>query len=475
MGKPLRYLLITVFLCALLGVSAWLLLTELSASQSQGETTAYLVHKQISEISMVSVSNENGEYSVKNEDGLFTVHDIPGDVVNTEYVDMLLDECSSVYYESVANEQPEDLQIYGLQKPTATVNISYTDGTELQLLFGDEEPVSGGRYFKTAADNRIMLMKKNRTIRFTMAVEKYINYIIIEPNTSSSILSAVQDITFSGTQLEQPIVLKAVLEDRAEIKRTASSFGAVTHLITSPVVHEANQTELIRLTESLLGLISEGVVDYNCTEQQIADYGFDDPVLQVAFDYKNGTEAEIKHYVLKLSKLDGSYIAKLEGQNIIYRIANVAFTQVNYESLVLRWFLSPFLSDVKTMEVDFDNSTYTFDMAGDTAKELRVLLADKELDSELYRKYYNLVLTAASEGEVLRAPTLPDSPEMTVRFVYKDAEKPDDIMRIYRGDVRRVYVEVNGVCEFFMREKYLSCIKNATISVANGQNFAIEW
>ncbi|MEM1483505.1 DUF4340 domain-containing protein [Oscillospiraceae bacterium PP1C4] len=475
MAKPLRNLLITVLIIAVLGGGAWYLLKSPPLDAQTETTDIYLVQKQAADVAQVQVSNQNGDYTVIQQNGSCTVHDIPADVVNTDYVDMLLDECSNVYYQSVVNENPDDLSLYGLQQPTAEVYISYTDGTVLQLLFGAEEPLSGGRYFKTADSDAVLLMKNSRTIRFTMPVEKYINYIIIEPNQSTSILSAVQDIAFSGTQLPEPIVLKAVLEDREEIKREASSFGAVTHLITSPVVHEADQTELITITESLLGLISEGVVDYNCTEEELAAYGFAKPALQVEFDYQNGKDAKVKHFNLKLAVLDGGYIATLEGQGIVYKIADVAFTQVSYENLISRWFLSPFITDVKTLEISFDGETYAFDMESETSKELVVTQSGKELDSELFRKYYNLIVTAAAEGDALTDVRLPAIPEMTVRFIYKDTTKTDDVMDIYAGDVRRAYVEVNGTCEFSIREKYVSCIKTATVNVVNGQIFSLEW
>ena len=73
--------------------------------------------------------------------------------------------------------------------------------------------------------------------------------------------------------------LKAVTADSdEELLRQAVSFGAVTHIITEPVLHEADPTALTTVADSLMGLLSEGVVAYNCTDETLAEYGFDDPL-----------------------------------------------------------------------------------------------------------------------------------------------------------------------------------------------------
>ena len=475
MAKPLRNLLIALLLCLVLLGGAWLLLRTPQPQEENASQALQLSQRNIDEVAKVEVQNTYGTYTVLQENGIVTVHDIPAELVNTDYVAMLLDECSNILYESVAGENVQDLAPFGLQTPEGTVLITYTDGSTQQLLFGAEEPVSGGRYCKTAQGSDVLLMKNGRTVRFTMPVEKYINFIITPPNETSSILSVLQDITFSGTQLPQPIVLKAVREDRADILRQASSFGAVTHLITQPQLHEADQTQLLAVAESLLGLLSEGVVDYNCTQAQLAAYGFTTPDLQVEFDYQTGKQAPLLHYNLRLVQKDGGYLATLNDQGVVYQIAAVDFTQVSYESLILRWFLSPFITDVAAMEIAFDGRAYRFDMQGETAKELVVTHEGAPIDAESYRKFYNLVLSAAAEGNAQNDTTQQGTPVLEVRFIYKDTQKPDDVMALYAGPTRRVWVEINGICEFSMRETYVSCIKQATLAVTNHQNFESKW
>lgn len=474
MSKHLRSLLIVFAIVVIFGMGAVFLLTT-DRHPPVSDTTKYIVKMESSDVAEVRVQNEYGAYTVKQGSDGITVHDLPPELVNMDYVAMLLDECSKIEYSEKISVDSEDLKQFGLDDPTASVDISFNDGGKISLFLGMNEQISGGRYFRTSESNDVYIMKNNRTIRFTMSVKNYINYVIIEPNKSTSILSAVQDITFSGSQLPQPIVLKAVLEDREDIKLLASSFGAVTHLITQPQLHEADQTELIRITESLLGLISEGVVDYNCTQEELAAYGFDNPVLQVEFDYKNGRDAQTEHHVLRLSKLEDDYIATLDDWGVVYKIAPVDFTTVSYEKLILRWFASPFITDVKRLEVTLQEDTYSFGIEGENAKNIAADLNGALLDSDLFRKYYNLIVSAAGDEKLPSTTTPQGKPVVSIRFVYKDSNKNDDLIEFYHDEIRRVLVSVNGICEFKMRDKYIETIRQATVNLAKGQSFASEW
>ena len=473
MSKPLRGLLIVVVV-VIFGVGALFILTT-DRQPPVSDTTKYIVQRESSDVVEVTVQNEYGTYTVKQGSEGITVHDLPPELVNMDYVAMLLDECSKIEYSEKISVDSEGLKPFGLDNPIASVDVTFQDGGKVSLYLGSNEQISGGRYYRTSESSDVYMMKNNRTIRFTMPVKNYINYIIIEPNTSTSILSTVQDITFSGSQLQEPIVLKAVLEDREDIKLLASSFGAVTHLIVQPQLHEADQTELIRITESLLGLISEGVVDYNCTQEELIAYGFDNPVLQVEFDYKNGRDAQTKHHVLRLSKLGEDYIATLDDWGVVYKIAPVDFTTVSYEKLILRWFISPFITDVKRLEVTFQEDTYKFGIEGESAKNIVADLDGALLDSDLFRKYYNLVVSAAGDEKLPNITAPQGKPIASIRFVYKNSNKNDDLIEFYQDEIRRVLVSVNGVCEFKMRDKYIETIRQATDNLSKGQSFASEW
>lgn len=502
MNRMARNVIIAAAACLVLAGAAWFLLKPSSLEPVKETAGNLLADKNWREVSEVFVENETGAYSVKKQGNGYTVHDLPDSVVNMDYVAMLLDECSQISYEEMVEGGAKDLKTYGLDVPASTVTITYDDQSSVQLLLGMEEPVSKGRYAMLAGGSQVVLLKGSRCVRFLMPVEKYVDYIIIEPNESTDVLRSLGDVTFGGSQFPEPVELKAVTADSdEELLRQAVSFGAVTHIITEPVLHEADPTALTTVADSLMGLLSEGVVAYNCTDETLAEYGFDNPLLTITFDYKNQQESGPEQIRLAMSQMeDGTYIVtrdvvspphlgsadgvvspphsgSAEGEEgIIYKIADVAFTGITYDSLVLRWFLSPLLADVKALEIETEGQLHRIETGGGKPKELTAVMDGQELDPEQYRKFYNLIVSAAADGAILEeTPELTGEPVMVIRFLYEDESKQADVMKFYEGPLRKNYVEVNGVCEYTIREKYSSCVQEALAALPKGSNFSQDW
>lgn len=477
MRKTVVILICAVVLLALLLGAAWLLMssdTDEKPAETTGDTLS-IVSRTPADVASVSVKNSSGEYTVTQADGNVTVHDIPAKLVNADYVTMLLDEASSVEYISVVTTELSRKAEFGLAEPEAEVEISYTDGSQLRLLLGAEEPISSGRYFMTEGGDTIYIMKNSRAIRFVSPVEVFINFIIVPPEETTQPLSELQDFTISGTSVGEPIVLRAVLPDREEEQLKALSYGSITHLIVSPNEHEASPTTLSTIADQLFGLMSEEIVDYNCTEEELAAYGFDEPYIQYDFMYKRGSAETAEAYCLKVCKTDEGYIATLNDDGVVYRILDLDFLHVSYEELVMRWFISPFISEVSAIELSYEGGNDRFDIVSDTVSSVSVTREGEEIDSTLFRQFYNLVMSAASDSSRLVEEPELSEPVLTLRVCYKDGNKADDVLNFYDAGQRRLYVEVNGVCEFTMRENWLTVTLQALENVKMCKEFSSDW
>lgn len=474
MSKIMK-MLIASCICIIFLVGTVCLLGGEVTERQEENIFSYLSNRDVMAVKEVTVNNQYGEYKVQQEEGGFIVHDLPLEQVNGDYLLMLLDESSKIEYIDVANENPEDLSIYGLDNPVATVEIHYTDGEKILLEIGNDEPISKGIYFKEKEHNEVLIMKKSRSIRFTMPVTEYIHYQIIPMCITNSPLSIVKDIRFTGRLLRKPITIEAIDETSEEDMRRASSFGVATHVVTEPVLHEINQTACIEIFNSLMGLMSEGIVAYNCTEEELDGYGFDNPLLEVAFSYQNIGEEVPTHVVLKVAEYDGGLIAIRDEQGIVHRILDVPFTQIRYEDIVMRWFLTPFITDLSSVKLELREEEYVFEFRGESNKELQVSLGDKPLDIELFRDYYALLVSASHNGERVVGELTREVPVMTLEFSYRDEKKEKDMMKLYKEEARTLSVEVNGVREFKMREKYLEVVQKGLEALIKGEVVSKDW
>ena len=477
MAKPLKALIAALVLVLLLGGAGYLLLAQpQKAEGGEAQSVSHLVQKTPQDVASVTVQNTHGSYTAKRSgDGVF-VEGIPAAKTNTEYVDMLLDEASDVQYLQRVTSDLSKLADYGLAKPEATVDIAYKDGGALRLLIGAKEPISGDRYFMQDGAGEVLLMKNNRSIRFTMSVEKYIDFIIIPPEAGASALNEIGDIRFSGVNFPEPIALRAMLGADEALTLSGLSFGAFTHLIVSPGLYEGNANALTALADQMLGLLSEEIVAYNCNGEQLAAYGFDAPFLRVDFDYKNGEDAPVTPYTLRVAQYEGGYIATVNDEGVVYKIIDQPFLHFTYDDLILRWFVSPLIPDVSALTVADKNGTKRYELSGEDARDMAVTCDGAPVDAALFRRYYNLATSAAAnEGRLAETPALSGEPLLTLRYSYRSENKADDVLEFYPATARRVYVRVNGACEFTMRENFLPCLGAAGDALARGETFATDW
>lgn len=479
MKRQKTLILIGIVLITFLSAALVMLLKappEEDGDKKKSDEIFYLLEHDIDEVSYISVENENGFYDVRQQEGGFMVHDIPAELVNAEYLQLLLDETSRIAVQEKAADQPENLSIYGLDQPRATVAVEYTDGTSATLLIGQEEPLSDGVYVQLSGEKAVYLMPRSYTIRFTMPVENFIQYEITPTRKLDSPLAVVRDVTFGGSALPEPIVIQWVDEKNKAQMREAASFGVATHLIRSPGFHELDQAAAAEVFQSMLGIVSEGIIAYNCDEKTIAAYGFNNPYLTADFTIVNGQDAKPEEYHLKIAKQeDGSLFLTCNDNGVIYKILDVAFTKVCYEKFVMRWFLTPFITDLEKMTVTTPDSKMEFELTGDSNKDLAASLNGKQLDMENFRSYFRLVTSACNDGNPRTKGRPKEGPVFTVSYDYKDPEKPDDVMRLYPYNDRTVLVEVNGILEFTMKNAYLERVLQAEQSLKEGTAIEENW
>ncbi len=474
MTKPLRSIVVILIVVVLLVVAAVWLFTAPTTTEESTAEGGYILQTSPENVIEIKVNNMGGSYTMNRQGESAFIGEISDSILNVEYVTMLIDECSNIAYEELVEAQPDDLSLYGLDNPLSTVDISYADTTSLTLLFGDEEIVSGGRYAKLADSPEVYLFAGGRTVRFMGGQEQFIDYIIVPPNQTPDLLGIVGDVTISGTQLPQAVTIKAVDSTDSELMTQALSFGAVTHMITSPGLYEVDPSYLTKFAESLLGLISEGIVDYNCTDEELAQYGFDTPLLEIEFDVREATDAPYERSVIKLSQLpDGSPIVTVDDEGVVYKILDgLDFTDVSYDKLILRWFLSPLITEISQIELSVDGKDYLYILSGDTTQDLSATCNGQTVDTAQFRQLYTLLVSAAGEGMLPERVSPPDStPVFSLTYHYKNEQKSPDALRLYESEnLRRMLVEINGQCEFEMLQDYAPAVAEAAQALLAGQS-----
>jgi hypothetical protein len=367
------------------------------------------------------------------------------------------------------------LSTFGLDQPIAAIVIRYTSGESLALAFGAEEPVSRGRYFMVEGGDAVYLMDHSRVVRFLQPLRRFFDWEIVPVRSARSPLSTIKYLSLSGRAFPRPIVVSEVDTGDSDAMREALGFGATSHLVRSPNLHKIDQGEAIEVFGSLSGLLNIETLDYNCDEEALAAYGFDDPLVIAEYDYLKGDGSDPLRIVLKTAMYQGGYILLRDDQRVVHRVEKKRFMDTGYEKLVSRWFLTPFITDVASIDIHSRGRDYCFELSGEGNRGLEAALDGKKLDMDLFRKFYVLLVSASGEGRLLDNPVLSNPPVLVITFHYRDPLKKPDTMAFSPGSLRRLYVTVNGVTEFACLERYAAVLETALNALAKGVDFRTDW
>ena len=472
MEKKLEKLIIIgLAVCAVL-VAALIVVSNIS---SNTETSVKVfIDRKPGEIESVKVSNGYGSYEVYAEDDGYVFDDMPANIVDEEgFFEFMNHSCAFGALRTV-EENAADLSIYGLDNPMSIVNVTFNDGEKFNLRVGAEERVSGNYYCMVNGDPNVYLFAEEDVLYFLVRKQTYISMQVTPALQVSSPLTAIRDITFSGSALEKPITVKAVTDSDPETQRIARSFGAATHIVEIKGVYELDQTYGIEILGSVMDITALEVVGYNVSDNDLTTLGFDDPYMQVDFSLKNGTDY-IADYQLKLVPYGEYFLANMKDSGVIFLINAPAFAAIDYTKLCMRWFLSPLRDDLTDVTVEFGSEKYVFTSWTDDDGNIQAAVNGAHVDTDLFFSFYRLVTSAASDGLYLEDVTDESPRLMTITYNYKDPEKPADVMNLYSGSVRRVNVEVNGIIEFDMRASFVDTMITACRNIVNGQPFEENW
>lgn len=472
MKKQLRRLIFLIIALAISGCVATLLLVGAKQKVPQAESASKIdspLPKQ--NLKCAEVQNIYGSYSIKLDkiSGLSTEH------VDMELLKTVFDGLNTLDLERVEGTSAKEV-VYGIEVPASKIELHYIDMESYSLKIGIKEAVSKRYYCSVNSSDSLYLMDGKLAEHLMMPAQNYLALQVTPNCLASSPLSAIGDISFITAQSE--ISIRSASNPDNIFARELLSFGAVTHVIKGPgILHELDRTYASEIFDSLLNLHAQDIIAYGLSEAELLEKGFSQPDLIVLFDLKNGDEPHtpVHKYKLRLlQKEDGSYWITVNECGIIYHIAETAFMKAEYSRFVDRWFLSPLLLDLKALRITTLEGEYLYEIKG-TPLKLYIEKQGRDISLDRFRSFYNLVVSAASNGDYLGHVQVEGKEFLRVEFIYRDEFKNADVLEFYELDDRRYAVAVNSVIEFAMRRNYAQAVVEAIVAMETGADIPHTW
>ena len=349
-------------------------------------------------------------------------------------------------------EEVTDFGMYGLDEALCTISLTTAD-TEYTISLGDFSELDEERYV-SIGDGNVYLAKSDPLEEYDAVLSDLIDQ---DEGLSFDELSAIR---FTGADTEYTITYQ---EDSADAWFSDDVYftqedGKTVPLDTDLVEEYLQYLTTLHLTE---------YVTYNVTQEELAEYGLDDPEAIVEVDYtKTDEDGETVSgtYTVSVSRdaelLAAAQAAEEAGEEpekvtgylrvgdsqIVYRVSETICKTLlagSYDDLRHREVLQADFDTVTALDITLEGSTYTL-AAGDENSEGKEVwtYGESEVDCSDLQSALEALSAASAQDFTVEGSRGQEEIRLTVHL---DSEaRPETEIVLYRCDGTSCIAEVDG-------------------------------
>lgn len=449
-----------------------------STSDSSTKTSTLLYDKNPSDISSVEVTNEQGGYTIERyADDFWTIPEISGLPLNYTSVNSTVETLATLTAQQVVSEAPEDLSVYGLDRPQLTATTVFDNGsvTEKTILVGDETPKGGEFYFKLS-DSDIVYTVKSADISVLFNKEyDFINHVVYDYVTDDDTEddydpTKINSMTISRPDLEYDIVVEYdVRQDQEEIITGNSS----SYVMTAPVSLDLNPDKSDDMMQKIFGYTAADVAAVDPDDAALEEYGLKEPACTVTYDVNAGAATLYigNRYYTDEGLPEGYYVMR-EGLDVVYMFATADVPWISIEPLdiTMTMITSTYIYAVESIEITYGDTTQTFEPNGDQ-DDFAVKYNGEDADADLFKSLYQFILRAPAE-EIYLGAVEDREPDVTITI---KNEYGEDRVEFYSDADRKSMIVLNGKSNFKCRTAYVDRLLDNLEHFAAGEDIVTSW
>lgn len=442
MSKRLRNLIITsVALLLVIGLLvALLLLPDLggntSASSSSNpasavDTSVSLIDKSVDAdgktveepITRVEITPAEGEaFVVENdaEDGL-RVAAYADFIADTTKLNNLVMRLKTISATRLVKEDAADVSVYKLDEENATaVTVTYYDGTQYAFYLGMSSPGEAGRYFRQVDSNDVYLVSAYLGSAVDTNPLNYISHTLITaPAVNTDDMSGaamLRNMELSGTLRPQTVYFRKATENDSKALQQAD------YVITKPALRGMEDSIVQQIVEQT-SLTAASIVCLHPTQEQIRQYGLEDPYSVAVFDLavlssktetgEDGTQTAVPYYynvqshTVKLGGKDenGYYYALVDDLDMVVTLmpSAVLWAEQTYDTLVDPLLFMQMIADMRTISITTADGHYDFKLThfpDETDGDLSMTVSCNDViySTPYMRKFYQVLMSIQRIG-----------------------------------------------------------------------------
>lgn len=476
MKKQIRYIIIAgIILAILIGALVFLLTMpnkEDESTSTSSSTATTLIEQATGNIEKIVVQNSGGTYTlmgygaqvestvessgetstVTTTEMVFTMQEHSSYLIDKDKSDALAYDCANLVASKVVNANNNPDSDYGLDKPRATVTVSFSDGSEKTIKVGNDVPDGKSAYIRMGDSNKIYVVALDSVNSMLVEKLQMFDKTILNSLSDDETLSLLS-VTGSGRK-------KALKLEKKAFSNISSYY------LSSPnqAACDADKIESL-CNSSLFPLVADSVAAIDVKESDLSKYNLDKPYY--ILDAKTSTRS-YKILVSKPDKDENCYIM-LNGADIIYKIESsvIDFMGGDGSDIVSKTIFYPNNLKLKSVDVSYGKikDTYTIENTITKNKDgvdittTKVYYNGEETNITLFNKFMRN-LSVLERAEKIPSYDEKSNPVLSVSVTYTD--DTIDTLEIYKGDKKAIVVlngKAVGTTELETAEKLNNCAK----------------
>ena len=464
MTKQVRRIVVAVCVVGAL-LAATLLLYLLpggssSSSDTSSEAKISLLSLKSSDIQNMSVTNSSGTYNITHTGtDTYSIDPLKEAPINLSDLKTRLSAVAGLSATLEVAKDVTDLSPYGLDNPTATIDITTEAGKSYTIKIGNETPTSSGYYVLKPGTNDVYVSTSFSDYAFTGTAIDYASTTVTAVSTSANITK----YTFGGTARPKPIVLD-VTASTSSAGSTASSSTTYSYAVSEPLSYEANDTNAETITSSLQALSATEVADVDVSSANLAKYGLQNPAYTLTYTVGG------KDTTLSFGNVtsDETVYVMVSGKAAVYLVNTTAVKFYNYQlsDLLSTLIYHHDISDLNTMTIEADGKSHSYTFSGDS-DDLVVKEGDKKLNTSNFKNFYQNVISVSSAG-TSDAPAAGTSSALTFTYTYRTGSDKDTVTFLPMGN-DTYFAEINGEGACYVNASQISSLMQLADDVSAGK------
>ena len=258
---------------AYVGVKTYVAKQDAEEAEADEEESQEIISIASDDVKSVKFVMDKKEVTFEKDGDSWVKSDETAFPVDQDKMDTLISSLSSVKAERTL-EDVEDASEYELEQPENTITVTMEDGSETVIRVGMENDSTSQEYIDLDKDSSTVYVVSNSTFQ--------------------SFEGTLYDFAESGTfpTVDSSTISKVSVDEKDSsysIEKDENNFWNITE---NGNTEKADSAKATSLTSAVSGMAYASFVNYDCSDEELSQYGLDKPYAEITVDYQEEVEKD---------------------------------------------------------------------------------------------------------------------------------------------------------------------------------------